>query len=60
MSPQEQRMRMRAMRRFVAEYNVYRWAGRMLLDASRLRRREQLSGLIDAQEAPAPARGRAA
>jgi trehalose 6-phosphate synthase len=60
MSPQEQRMRMRAMRRFVAEYNVYRWAGRMLLDASRLRRREQLSGLIDAQEAPVRARGRAA
>ena len=42
----EQQARMRAMRRIVAEYNVYRWAGRMLLDASRLRRREQLSGLL--------------
>jgi trehalose 6-phosphate synthase len=43
----EQRVRMRAMRRLVSELNVYRWAGRMLLDASRLRQREQISGLID-------------
>jgi trehalose 6-phosphate synthase len=39
----EQRDRMRAMRTFVAEFNVYRWAGRMLVDAARLRRRERLS-----------------
>jgi trehalose 6-phosphate synthase len=40
----EQRARMRAMRALIQEFNVYRWAGRMLLDASRLRRREQLAG----------------
>ena len=44
MVPDEQRERMRAMRRFVAEFNVYRWAGRMLLDAAELRRRERLLG----------------
>lgn len=47
MSPEEQRARLRAMRRLVAELNVYRWAGRMLLDASRLRQREQLVGLLN-------------
>ncbi|MFC5578869.1 trehalose-6-phosphate synthase [Lysobacter niabensis] len=46
MSPKEQQARMSAMRKFVAEFNVYRWAGRMLLDASRLRRREQLADLL--------------
>ena len=42
MSPTEQRERMRALRAQVAEFNVYRWAGRMLLDATRLRQRERL------------------
>ena len=42
MSPVEQRERMQALRAQVAEYNVYRWAGRMLLDATRLRQRERL------------------
>jgi trehalose 6-phosphate synthase len=46
MAPEEQRDRLRAMRAFVAEYNVYRWAGRMLVDAARLRRRERLSGRL--------------
>jgi trehalose 6-phosphate synthase len=46
MSAEEQQARMRAMRRFVAEFNVYRWAGRMLVDAARLRRREQLTGRL--------------
>jgi trehalose 6-phosphate synthase len=40
----EQRERMRAMRAFLAEFNVYRWAGRMLMDAARLRRKETLLG----------------
>ncbi|HEX9053056.1 MAG TPA: trehalose-6-phosphate synthase [Anaeromyxobacter sp.] len=39
----EQRERMRAMRAFVAGMNVYRWAGRMLTDAARLRQRDRLS-----------------
>ncbi len=38
----EQRNRMRSMRGLIQEFNVYRWAGRMLLDAARLRRRSRL------------------
>jgi trehalose 6-phosphate synthase len=34
-----QRARMRLMRGLVHEFNVYRWAGRMLLDAATVRRR---------------------
>src|SRR5262249_62327156 len=44
MSPAEKRDRMRAMRALLAELNIYRWAGRMLEDAARLRRRERLAG----------------
>ena len=43
MSPSEQRERMHAMRAHVREFNVYRWAGRMLADAARLRNRDRLS-----------------
>jgi trehalose 6-phosphate synthase len=43
MTPAEQAERMRAMRELVAEFNVYRWAGRMLVDAARVRRRDRLS-----------------
>ena len=43
MPPAEQEERMRAMRALVAELNVYRWAGKMLLDATRARRRERLA-----------------
>jgi trehalose 6-phosphate synthase len=43
MSPAEQEQRMRAMRAMVAEFNVYRWAGRMLLDATRVREQDRLS-----------------
>jgi trehalose 6-phosphate synthase len=46
MSPREQQDRMRAMRSLVRELNVYRWAGRMLVDAARLRQRERLSGRL--------------
>ena len=42
----EQRERMRSMRRLVAEFNVYRWAGRMLVDAAELRRKERMSGRL--------------
>jgi trehalose 6-phosphate synthase len=47
MPPEEQRTRMMAMRRFVAEFNVYRWASRMLRDAERLRRRERTAGRFE-------------
>jgi len=42
MSPEEQRARMRSMRNVVQEFNVYRWAGRMLLDAARMRHRSRV------------------
>ncbi len=42
MPPAEQEQRMRAMRAMVAEFNVYRWAGRMLLDATRVRAQDRL------------------
>jgi trehalose 6-phosphate synthase len=42
MTPAEQRDRMRLMRGLIAEFNVYRWAGRMLLDAAVMRRRGRL------------------
>jgi trehalose-6-phosphate synthase len=38
----EQRERMRSMRSLVKDFNIYRWAGRMLLDAARLRQRERI------------------
>jgi trehalose 6-phosphate synthase len=42
MSREERRKRMQLMRRTVAEYNVYRWAGRMLMDVARIRQRAAL------------------
>ena len=42
----EQAERMRAMRAFVQDLNVYRWAGRMLVDAARLRQRDRLSSRL--------------
>jgi trehalose 6-phosphate synthase len=43
----EQKARMHAMRNLVAEFNVYRWAGRMLIDASRLRQKDRLVGRLN-------------
>ena len=43
MPAHEQADRMRALRALVAEFNVYRWAGRMLGDAARLRQKDRLS-----------------
>ncbi|WP_374047047.1 trehalose-6-phosphate synthase [Massilia sp. YIM B02443] len=42
----EQRERMRSMRSRVRDFNVYRWAGRMLQDAARLRQRERVMSKI--------------
>ena len=47
MPADEQRVRMRSMRRLVQEHNVYRWAGAMLLDAGRLRQRQRIVERID-------------
>ena len=38
----ERRERMQLMRRTVKENNVYRWAGKMLIDAARIRQRQAL------------------
>ncbi len=53
MSPDEQRARMRAMRTHLAEFNVYRWAGRMLSDAAALRMRVRPSMNTGRQGSPA-------
>ena len=45
MGRDERRDRMTLMRRTVKENNVYRWAGRMLMDASRIRQRQSLASL---------------
>jgi len=46
MTPGEQRDRMRSMRALVQEFNVYRWAGRMLIDAARVRQRRRLAARV--------------
>jgi trehalose 6-phosphate synthase len=43
----EQRERMRLMRAQVKERNVYRWAGQMLNDAARLRKRRSIIDLVE-------------
>ena len=46
MPPTEQRARMRSMRGIVQEFNVFRWAGRMLLDAASMRRRGRVPEFV--------------
>ena len=57
MPPAEQQERMRAMRALVSEFNVYRWAGRMLTDAARIRGHEQVEARRRAAPSPGPAVG---
>jgi len=45
MGRDERRDRMSLMRRTVKENNVYRWAGRMLMDAARIRQRQSLPSM---------------
>uniref|UniRef100_Q07S54 Alpha,alpha-trehalose-phosphate synthase (UDP-forming) n=1 Tax=Rhodopseudomonas palustris (strain BisA53) TaxID=316055 RepID=Q07S54_RHOP5 len=45
MPAKEQRERMRQMREQVREWNVYRWAARMLMDAATTRRRQRILDL---------------
>jgi len=42
----EQMERMRSMRSLVKSFNIYRWAGRMLIDAARIRQRQKLTERI--------------
>lgn len=44
MSQSEQRDRMRTMRGLIQEFNVFRWAGRMLIDAGRIRQHNRFLG----------------
>jgi len=46
MPEEEQRDRMMSMRALLAQFNVYRWAGKMLVDASRLRSQERVTGRL--------------
>jgi trehalose 6-phosphate synthase len=46
MPENEQQDRMRSMRSFLIQFNVYRWAGKMLVDAARLRTQERLTGRL--------------
>jgi trehalose 6-phosphate synthase len=41
------------MRSLIKDFNIYRWAGRMLNDAARLRRRERIQAKIDQHSEPA-------
>jgi len=46
MGRDERRERMKLMRRTVKENNVYRWAGRMLMDAAQMRQRQSLAKTV--------------
>ena len=46
MAPGEQRERMASLRMTVREFNIYRWAGRMLSDAGRLRQRQRIEARV--------------
>ena len=50
MGPDEQRERLRLMRRTVKENNVYRWAGHLLNDVARVRQRQRIAAMRDAVE----------
>ncbi len=49
MPAEEQEDRMRSMRSLLAQFNVYRWAGKMLVDAARLRNQERVTGRLKAR-----------
>lgn len=42
----DQQDRMRSMRSILVQFNVYRWAGKMLVDAARLRNQERVTGRL--------------
>jgi trehalose 6-phosphate synthase len=46
MPVEEQHDRMRSMRSLLVQFNVYRWAGKMLVDAARLRNQERVAGRL--------------
>jgi trehalose 6-phosphate synthase len=52
MPPGEQRERMASLRSTVREFNVFRWAGRMLSDAARLRLRQRVTERVQRHGGP--------
>ncbi len=53
----EQQDRMRSMRSLLAQFNVYRWAGKMLVDAARLRNQERVAERLTERARVGPAAG---
>jgi len=51
----EQQDRMRSMRSLLVQFNVYRWAGKMLVDAARLRNQERVTVRLAERSAVGPA-----
>jgi trehalose 6-phosphate synthase len=51
----EQQDRMRSMRSVLSQFNVYRWAGKMLVDASRLRNQDRVAGRLAERATAVPA-----
>jgi trehalose 6-phosphate synthase len=58
MPADEQRARMRSMRSLVETFNVYRWAGRMLIDAARMRHHHRVLTRVRAARLHPVARNR--
>jgi trehalose 6-phosphate synthase len=52
MSVEEQQIRMRAMRAHVAHFNVYRWAGHMLIEAARHQQYRRLNARLREHQDP--------
>jgi trehalose 6-phosphate synthase len=48
MSVEEQHERMKSMREQVKSRNVYRWAGQMIMDASRIRKKQRILQIASA------------
>ena len=55
MPVEEQQDRMRSMRSLLVQFNVYRWAGKMLVDAARLRNQERVAGRLAERSSVGPA-----
>ena len=54
-STEEQQDRMRSMRSLLVQFNVYRWAGKMLVDAAHLRNQERVAGRLAERATVGPA-----
>jgi trehalose 6-phosphate synthase len=55
MPAEEQADRMRSMRSILRQFNVYRWAGKMLVDAARLRNQDRVAERLAERSSIAPA-----